>query len=213
LKSRKRKTIKGKNVNLRIAKKEDKNFIKRLLANVEVSRFINPYYSYTQDAAIKSIVETGDKDMNFIAEMKNSTPIGLLMNIIEWQRFNAISTIIFGEKNIYSANVGFESIGVLMRFLKEEINLRRIEFEIFSTNKKMKKLFRFMQYEEESLLKRSKMGKPVFDSSPELKRKKYHYIDGKFIDQLNYSFVIDDWDASLENVHKIALGHFRYYEK
>ncbi len=204
--------ISGKRINLRAVAKEDVPFLHYLIANEEVLRYVNPYYACQKDRIINSILDTDENRINLISELKDHTPIGLFLNNIEWKRQNVICTTIFAELNISGA--GFESIGYLLKFFRDELNLRRIEFEVFDTNKRMQKLFRFLQYKERELLEQGLKGETLKPSEPELRRRDYYYGYGKYIDLLSYSFLIDQWDFKLEDILKFTMGYFgQYYGK
>ncbi|MGQ9535370.1 MAG: GNAT family N-acetyltransferase [bacterium] len=196
----------GKRINLRVVRKSDQKFVYSLIANEENAKHISVQYLYKKEQILDSIIGMPGNQLNFVIELKDRTPVGLLLNQIEWKRQNAIVTLLFGERNLYVGGVGFESIVYLMKFFRDELNLRRVEFEIFETNKKMLKLFQFLQYEEEKLIEQGRKNGLLMPSAPELQRRHYIFGFGKFIDLFSYSFVIEDWKFELEDVLKIAKG-------
>lgn len=205
--------ITGKRINLRLVTREDRKAVLSLIANEDISRYVNVQYLYKKEEILDSIIGMTGDQLNFIIELKDRTPVGLLLNQIEWKRRNAIVTLILGERHLHFGGVGFESIGCLMKFFRDELNLRRVEFEILETNQKMLKLFQFLQYEEKKLIKQGKENGLLMPSLPELQRKHYFYGFGRFIDLFSYSFIIEDWKFELENVLTIAKGFNleRYY--
>lgn len=196
-----------RNIGLRIPREEDRQFIYRLFFNSDLSKFISLDYSYQRERLLNSILNFQNNQINFIVEVKNHTPVGLFLNFIEWKRQNVLCTVIFDEKNISFGGIAFESIGLILKFLKEEMNIRRIEFEISSENKKMLKLFRFLQYEQEKLKQNGLKGKLPEASKPELSRKDYFYRYGKFNALITCSFIIEDWKLPMEDVIRVMRGH------
>lgn len=196
-----------KNLSIRIPREKDRQFIFRLFFNRDLSRFISSDYSYQRERLLNSVLNFQNNQINFVVEMKDNTPIGLFLNFIEWKRQNVLCTVIFDEKNISFGGIAFEGIGLILKFLKEELNIRRVEFEIASENNKMLKLFRFLQYEQENLKQNGLKGKLPESSKVELSRKDYFYRSGKFNDQITCSFIIEDWKFPMEDVIRVMRGH------
>lgn len=145
-------------MNLRKVKKKDLATI-RDWRNSEGIREFNTQYIYlnmeNQTNWFNSIQKNSDRIM-FIITNKKKKPIGICGLIhLDKKNHNADVAIIIGNKTLHGKGYGFESLSLLVKFGFEQLNLHRIEAEIFEYNHKSKMLFKKLNFKYEVTLKES----------------------------------------------------------
>lgn len=150
----------GEKVCLRSYKEEDIKIANSLVNDKELKKFLVtgipfPMSSWEEEAWIKSQKSNNNGEYNFaIEDIKTNKYIGGCgIQTVNWLTRVATVGIMIGDKNYWSKGYGTDAMKVLVKFIFENMNIRKIRLSTFSFNLRAKKCYEKCGFQVEGILK------------------------------------------------------------
>lgn len=143
----------GKKVRLTIVEPEkDAEFLARWGRDSEYSRLLNDNAAYLWTS--KQVQEWIEKEKDIyyfiIRLLHNDQPIGLVdLSGFNWSARHAWVGIGLGEREFWGQGYGTEAMQLILRFAFEELNLNRVNLNVFEYNERAQKSYRKCGFVEE----------------------------------------------------------------
>jgi len=151
--------IKGKSVYLRSIKDEDMESIYKSCQDEEFLYMTGTRKSFTLDEIIKSYKQFSEDSTRYdfaICLLNNNEVIGDLSVLdVDNDNKKAGFRIALHNKNIISKGYGTEATKLAQKFTFEELNLNRLELEVFSHNIRGIKAYEKAGFKKEGVLRQS----------------------------------------------------------
>ena len=150
--------IKGQRVILRAYEKDDDiSSIQRMINEEDVLLNLRPDapmpFSFTDEKKFVEGQSSFNKDYNFvIANMENAYIGGCGLMDISW--INSVGTVgIWLRKSDHNKGLGTEALSLLIQFIFDHLNLRKIKLHVFGFNKRAIKCYEKVGFKVEAVLK------------------------------------------------------------
>lgn len=150
----------GEKVRLRAYRKEDMEKVVVLINDPEVKKLLTPGipFPYTLEDEFKwyeSVTANTDGVYNFAIEtLADSRYIGGCgLNHVDWKNGTAVIGIFIGDKDYWGKGYGTDAIRVLIDFIFNQMNIRKIKLNVFSFNKRAIKSYEKCGFVIEGILK------------------------------------------------------------
>lgn len=158
--------IRGKLINLRAFEKSDYPFLHKWNNDEEVIRYFRDPYPQSKKEEKKwfeKLLE--DKEAKiFTILKKDGEPIGVIyLSKIDWRDRNARASLIIGVKKEWGKGYGADAMKTLLKFVFDEMNLHRIEIDVFKDNKKAISCYKKCGFRKEG------------------ERNENYFLDGKYL--------------------------------
>ncbi|WKL05184.1 GNAT family protein [Paenibacillus amylolyticus] len=148
--------IYGERIVLREYQDSDLDYIKQWVNDPEITgtlsdNFLYPHSSYETEVFFKTMVEGKSSNKSFIIGLKDSLDyIGQIdLYKIDYKNRFACLAIVIGRKEFLGKGYGTEAIRVLQKFVFEELNLNRLELEVYEYNEIAYKCYLKCGFKEE----------------------------------------------------------------
>lgn len=170
----------GKLVRLREYRKEDATLALQYINDWEIYRHLHKGVLFLKTMAdeekwVESISSTKDEYDFAIEALDSNKYIGSCgFNNIDWKNRVAEIGIMIGDKNYLSKGYGTDALKILLNFIFEEMNIRRVKLNVYSFNERAIKCYKKLGFITEGILRQE-----VFREG------QYHdeYIMGLFKDE------------------------------
>lgn len=133
----------GDRIVLREYRDSDFDYIRGWVNDPEITgtlsdNFLYPHSKEDTESFFRGIVEGKSNVKSFIIAFKDSLEyIGQIdLYRFDWKNRNSLLGIVIGRKELLSKGYGSEAIRVLQKFAFEELNLNRIELEVYEYNER-----------------------------------------------------------------------------
>jgi len=121
------------------------------ITNTLSDNFLYPHSKHETESFFKMMVEGKSNNKSFIIGIKDSLEyLGQIdLYKIDWKNRFASLAIVIGKKEYLGKGYGNEAIRVLLKFAFEELNLNRIELEVYEYNERAYKCYVKCGFKEE----------------------------------------------------------------
>lgn len=121
------------------------------ITNTLSDQFLYPHSKYETESFFRTMVEGKASHKSFIIAFKDSLEyLGQIdLYRIDWKNRFAHLAIVIGNKENLGKGYGSEAIQVLLKFAFEELNLNRIELEVYEFNERGYKCYVKCGFKEE----------------------------------------------------------------
>ncbi|WP_458126491.1 GNAT family N-acetyltransferase [Paenibacillus sp. Z3-2] len=160
--------IYGERIVLREYQDADLDYIKQWVNDPEITvtlsdNFLFPHSNYETETFFRTMVEGKSSNKSFIIGLNDSLDyIGQIdLYKIDWKNRFASLAVVIGRKEFLGKGYGREAIRVLQKFVFEELNLNRLELEVYEYNEIAYKCYLKCGFKEEGRYRKKiyKMGK------------------------------------------------------
>ncbi len=149
----------GNRVRLREYRKEDAQRAKSYINDPEVKRLLDSSVPslktlHDEERWIADISESKDQyhfAIETLAEEKYIGGCGI--NSIDWKNSVALVGIFIGDRNYWGKGYGTDAMGILVRFIFEQMNLHKIKLTVFSFNERAIKSYEKLGFQREGALR------------------------------------------------------------
>lgn len=131
----------GDRIVLREYRDSDLDYIRQWVNDPEITdtlsdNFLYPHSKYETESFFRTMVEGKSGNKSFIIAAKDSQEyIGQIdLFKIDWKNRFALLANVIGRKEFLDRGYGSEAIRILQKFAFEELNLNRIELEVYEYN-------------------------------------------------------------------------------
>lgn len=173
----------GEKVRLREYRKEDVPMALAYMNDPEVKRLLVPGipFLYTLEDELKwydGISAMNDR-YNFAMETLDTGHYigGLGLNAVDWKNSIAVVGIFIGDKAYWGKGYGTDAMKVLIRFIFEQMNIRKIKLNVYAFNERAVKSYEKCGFVTEGVLKEE------------------IYRDGKYHDEYIMAIFRDQYEA------------------
>lgn len=175
--------LKGKKVILRPVQKSDIPLFLKWYNDQEVTQYMGIFLPLTEPIEEKWYEEAAsgrnETQVFFVIEASENNkpyPIGSIsLERIESKNQNAELGIGIGEKKYWDKGYGTEAVRLLIDYGFKQLNLHRISSTVFSPNKRSLKMHQKVGFVKEGI------------------RKQAFFKHGKFLDQVIFGLLRDEW--------------------
>lgn len=150
----------GEKVCLRAYKEEDIPVATKLVNDAELKRLLAPRIAFPmtgweEEEWVKSQRSNKNGEYNFAVEdMETHSYIGGCgINEVNWTARIATVGIMIGDKNYWNKGYGTDAMKVLIKFIFENMNIRKIKLNVFSFNIRAQKCYEKCGFKVEGILK------------------------------------------------------------
>lgn len=140
--------IVGDRIVLREYRDSDIDYIRQWVNDPEITNtlsdnFLYPHTKYETESFFRTVVEGKSRNKSFIIAAKDSLEyIGQIdLYRMDWRNRFALLAIVIGRKEYLGKGYGSEAIQLLQKFAFEELNLNRIELEVYEYNERAYKCY------------------------------------------------------------------------
>jgi RimJ/RimL family protein N-acetyltransferase len=146
----------GDRIVLREYQLSDLNFIRQWVNDPELTNtlsdnFLFPHSKYETESFLNMMVEGKSSSKSFVIAVKESQEyIGQIdLYKIDWKNRFAFLAVVIGRKEYLGKGYGSEAIRTIQKFAFEELNLNRIELEVYEYNERAYKCYLKCGFSEE----------------------------------------------------------------
>lgn len=175
--------LKGNKVILRPVRKSDVQHLLKWLGDSEVTKYLLTYMPVTEIVAEK-IVEgdlSDEKKASFaidVIEDDNGKTIGMItLGDIHPKDHKASFAIAIGETEYWGKGYGSEAARLLINYGFEQLNLHRIDTEVFASNERSLRMCRSIGFKEEG------------------RKREAIFKNGEFGDVVVFGILREEWKA------------------
>ena len=150
----------GKRITLREYRISDLDNIRQWVNDPEITNtlsdvFLYPHSKNESEVFLNMIMEGKSSIKSFVIAEKDSLEyIGQIdLFKIDWKNRFAILAIVIGGKEYLGKGYGSEAIRVLLKFAFEELNLNRIELDVYDYNVRAQKCYLKCGFKEEGRMR------------------------------------------------------------
>lgn len=158
--------LNGKKIELVAFEKKDMQLLHKWNNDPEVIKYFRdpePESTEQEKKWFERLVEK--ENAKTFTVILDKQPIGVIyLSQIDWRDRNARLSIIIGEKDKWGKGYGTDAVLTLVEFAFEELNLHRIELDVFAVNKKAIRCYEKAGFAVEGI------------------KKDKFFLDGKYID-------------------------------
>jgi RimJ/RimL family protein N-acetyltransferase len=158
--------INGKLINIRAFEQSDYLLLHKWNNNAEVIRYFRDPYPQSKKEEKKwfeKLLEDEEAKI-FTILKKDSVPIGVVyLSKIDWRDRNARASIMIGVKKEWGKGYGVDAMKTLLKFAFEEMNLHRVELDVFEENSKAISCYKKCGFKKEG------------------ERSENYFLDGKYL--------------------------------
>lgn len=172
--------LKGERVTLRAIEREDIPRFLRWLNDPEVTRYLTIFMPLSRGEEERWFEQQlGDRNRKVLAiETESGEHIGnISLEDIDWKNRRATLGIVIGEKERWGQGYGTDAIRTLLRFAFEELNLNRVQLDVFDFNERARRCYRRCGFREEGILRQA------------------HYTEGRYHDVVRMAILRSDWES------------------
>jgi len=172
--------LKGERVTLRAIEREDIPRFLRWLNDPEVTRYLTISMPLSREEEERWFEQQlGDRNRKVLAiETESGEHIGnISLEDIDWKNRRATLGIVIGEKERWGQGYGTDAIRTLLRFAFEELNLNRVQLDVFDFNERARRCYRRCGFREEGILRQA------------------HYTEGRYHDVVRMAILRSDWES------------------
>jgi len=172
--------LKGERVTLRAIEREDIPRFLRWLNDPEVTRYLTISMPLSREEEERWFEQQlGDRNRKVLAiETESGEHIGnISLEDIDWKNRRATLGIVIGEKERWGQGYGTDAIRTLLRFAFEELNLNRVQLDVFDFNERARRCYRRCGFREEGILRQA------------------HYAEGRYHDVVRMAILRSDWES------------------
>jgi ribosomal-protein-alanine N-acetyltransferase len=176
-------SIRGEQVYLRPAEREDIDRFVRWFSDAETTRFLAvraPFSKPMEERWFESMLETqGKSTYHFvICLLADGTPIGTAgFHHVNHEDGHASFGISIGEKGEWSKGYGTDALRAICDFGFGQLRLERIELDVYEPNRRAQRSYQKAGFVTEGTLRHA------------------HFSNGTFHDVLRMSLLRDEWEA------------------
>ncbi|OAB38631.1 acetyltransferase [Paenibacillus macquariensis subsp. defensor] len=146
----------GDRIVLREYRDSDLDHIRQWVNDPEITNtlsdnFLYPHSKYETESFFRMMVEGKSSNKSFIIAVKDSLEyIGQIdLYKIDWKNRFAHLAVVIGRKEYLGKGYGSDAIRILQKFTFEELNLNRIELEVYEYNERAYKCYLKCGFKEE----------------------------------------------------------------
>lgn len=149
----------GNKVRLREYRKEDTERALYYINDAEIKRLLTPgipYLNTLEDERkwIEGLSAKADNYSFAIETLEDGRYIGGCgLNSIDWKNSVAVVGIFIGDKNYWGKGYGTDAMGVLLKFIFEQMNIHKIKLNVFSYNERAIKSYEKCGFKVEGVLR------------------------------------------------------------
>lgn len=173
--------IEGKKIKLIAPRKEFIPKFLQWLNDPEILQFLliyRPLSLEQEEEWFKNAMKAENQIYFSIIEKEGERLIGNISISIEWKNRIGSLGIIIGEKSAWNKGYGTEAMKLLVNYGFEELNLNRMELEVFSSNPRAKRCYEKSGFKVEGC------------------RRQAHYIKGRYIDLYILGILKSEWEIN-----------------
>lgn len=152
---------KGKLVKLREYRKEDIPMVLNYINDSEIKKYLTPGipYPYTLEDEYKwfeSQTANSNTTYNFAIEsLEDGKYIGGCgINSVDWKNSIVVVGIFIGEKNYWGKGYGTDALRVLINFIFNQMNIRKVTLNVYSFNHRAIKSYEKIGFKTEGVLRK-----------------------------------------------------------
>ncbi len=174
--------ITGEKVRLRALQEEDAEDCWRWFNNWEMVRNLNRRYPISRVAEreiIEKIMKPRADDKTFAIETLDGGLYlgGVGLHQISWEDRRALFGIFIGEKRYWGKGYGTDATRAIVRFGFEQMNLNRIELQVFADNERGIRCYEKVGFVREAV------------------QRQYRYREGQYVDAVMMAILRDEYLA------------------
>ncbi|GAA0116094.1 GNAT family N-acetyltransferase [Clostridium senegalense] len=149
----------GEKVKLREYKKEDIRKAQKYMNDPEIKKLLNSNIPYPitfedEERWYESLGATKDTYNFAIETLEDNQYIGGCgINKIDWKNSVVIIGIFIGDKEYWNKGYGTDAINILIRFIFEQMNIRKIKLQVFSFNERAIRAYEKCGFKREGVLR------------------------------------------------------------
>lgn len=150
----------GNRIMLREYRKEDLPWIRQWVNNPEIVQYLSDIFLYphsmeSTEAYLESMLEGSSDSRGFIiADLKGEAYIGQLnLDAIDWKNRVGRIGIVIGSVDHMGYGYGTEAMKLLLHFAFTEMNLNRLELEVYDFNERAYRCYLSCGFTEEGRLR------------------------------------------------------------
>lgn len=150
----------GNRIMLREYRKEDLPWIRQWVNNPEIVQYLSDIFLYphsmeSTEAYLESMLEGSSDSRGFIiADLKGEAYIGQLnLDAIDWKNRVGRIGIVIGSVDHMGYGYGTEAMKLLLHFAFTEMNLNRLELEVYDFNERAHRCYLSCGFKEEGRLR------------------------------------------------------------
>ena len=150
----------GEKVKLRAYEKEDIKKAQEFINDPEIKHLLTPTVPFPITLAdetkfIEGISAFKD-EYSFAIETLDSLYIGGCgLNRVDWKNRSCIVGIFIGDKSYWGKGYGTDAMNVLIKFIFDEMNLNRIQLNVYSYNERAIKSYEKSGFVKEGVLRQA----------------------------------------------------------
>jgi len=150
----------GEKVRLRAYEKEDIKKAQEYINDPEIKHLLTPNVPFPITLAdetkfIEGISAFKD-EYSFAIETLDSLYIGGCgLNRVDWKNRSCIVGIFIGDKSYWGKGYGTDAMNVLIKFIFDEMNLNRIQLNVYSYNERAIKSYEKSGFVKEGVLRQA----------------------------------------------------------
>lgn len=159
--------LKGEKIYLRPILKKDLPFLNRWKNDEEIFKYLGggfmPISIDQQEKWLDSMIDLTGNNKRFIISELDNTPIGMVgLYGINWIHRTCEVGLYIGDKNAHGKGYAKESYGLIEKYAKEYLNLRKIKLNVVDNNKSATYLWSSLGFEKVGVYKKERFIKGVY---------------------------------------------------
>jgi len=150
---------KGEKIKLREYREEDIETVQKYINDPEVKKLLHagiPYLYTLEDEEkwYESLSAQKDTYSFAIETLEDKKYIGGCgINKVDWKNSVVDVGIFIGDKNYWGKGYGTDAMGVLVKFIFEQLNVNKIKLQVFSFNERAIKSYKKCGFKVEGVLR------------------------------------------------------------
>ncbi|GAA0126244.1 MULTISPECIES: GNAT family protein [Clostridium] len=149
----------GEKVKLREYKKEDIRRAQKYMNDPEIKKLLNSNIPYPitfedEERWYEGLSVTKDTYNFAIETLEDNQYIGGCgINKIDWKNSVVVIGIFIGDKEYWNKGYGTDAINILIKFIFEQMNIRKIKLQVFSFNERAIRAYEKCGFKREGVLR------------------------------------------------------------
>jgi len=154
---------------LREYRSEDLEYMRRWCNNAAITDFLSDIFLYPHtvngtESFLNSVLEGSTEQKGFIiADIDTQQYIGQIdLFRIDWKNRSTEMGMVIGDTQLHNQGIGTEAIQLLQQFVFQQLNLNRLQLEVFDYNERAIACYKKCGFKEEGRMRQKYFSKGIY---------------------------------------------------